>query len=57
MPRLAADQLDHVVELHVDHVDHLAALALADADDLVFELQDGLSLSAAPPGMIFFTTV
>ena len=47
MPLVAADELDDVGELHVDDVDELAVLALADADDLVFGLQASVLVGRA----------
>ena len=44
---LAADQLHDVVELHVDHVDHLALVVLADADDLVLDLEPAVLVGGA----------
>ena len=38
-PRLAADQLHHVVEFHVDDVDPLAAIALGHGEDSIFQLE------------------
>src|SRR5205814_1431458 len=44
---LAADQLHHVAQLHAHRIGDLAAIALADADNLVLLLQPAVPLGRA----------